>query len=678
MPYRTRSDLPHPTRVIRHVWVPMRDGTRLSARVWLPLDAESQPVPAILEYIPYRKGDMYADEDEQVYRYLAGHGYAGVRVDIRGTGDSEGRFVDEYLPLEQQDGVDVIKWIAEQPWCSGKVGMTGISWGGFNSLQVAAHAPPALAAVITIGFTDDRYEDDIHYIGGCLFARYQLMWATSVVSYMARPPDPATVGSRWREMWMDRLQNASAVIEPWLMHQHRDAYWKQGSVCENYGAIKCPVYAIGGWQDGYTNAVFRMLEHFPGPCKGLVGPWGHHIPHYGVPGPAIGWLQEALRWWDYWLKGIDTGVMTEPKLRYYSQDAVAPAATYPHRPGHWACEPGWPSPNVEHRRLSLGRGTLGGAAGPKETLRHVGNLLPTGDAGNWAGWGHATEFPTDQRPEDGQWLSFDSDPLAAAIEILGQPLARLELSVDRPLALVAARLCDVAPDGRSTLITRGVLNLTQHASREQPHALTPGEAFSAAVKMKAISYVVPVGHRLRLALSTCYWPWTWPAPELVAMSVSIGGASLLELPVRRSPVTEIPEPAHFAEPEAGPGLAIEYSHLPGGGRATTMDAATGRHVTVDMPTFFSSARLSDDDNLEFSERDTDEWEIVEGDPLSAKVTCRRTLTVGRGAWQTRIEVVSSMTSTRETFLVTTVLEAFESGHRIRAQTWTHTIPRKLI
>ncbi|RPI47838.1 MAG: CocE/NonD family hydrolase, partial [Betaproteobacteria bacterium] len=194
MLYATRTEFPHETRVIRHVWIPMRDGTRLAARIWLPLDAESKPVPAILEYIPYRKNDVYADEDERVYRYLAGHGYAGVRVDVRGTGDSDGRFVDEYLPIEQQDGVDVINWIAQQPWCTGKVGMTGISWGGFNSLQIAAHAPSALAAVIVIGFTDDRYEDDIHYIGGCLFARYQLMWATCVVSYMARPPDPAVVG----------------------------------------------------------------------------------------------------------------------------------------------------------------------------------------------------------------------------------------------------------------------------------------------------------------------------------------------------------------------------------------------------------------------------------------------------------------------------------------------------
>jgi len=479
-------------------------------------------------------------------------------------------------------------------------------------------------------------------------------------------------------MWMDRLEHASAVIEPWLTHQHRDSYWKQGSVCENYAAIKCPVYAIGGWQDGYTNSVFRMLEHYPGPCKGLIGPWGHQIPNAGVPGPAIGWLQEALRWWDYWLKGTDTGVMAEPKLRFYSQDAVPPAVTYPLRSGHWACEPGWPSPNVEVRKLDLGVGTLGVTAGNREVLTHTGNLVPTGDAGNWAGWGHATEFPTDQRPEDGQSLTFDSGPLDAQNEILGQPRVQLELSVDRPVALVAVRLCDVAPDGRSTLITRGFLNLTHHESRERPQALTPGRTFTAAIKLKAISYVVPAGHRLRLGISTSYWPWTWPSPEQVTLSVFVGGSSSLELPIRKPQTSEIAEPAHFAKPEASPGLAIEFSHLPGGGRTSTFDVGSGRHVIVDVPTFFSSARLTDYDNLEFGERDTDELEIVEGDPLSAKVTCRRTLTIGRGTWQTRIEVVSTMTSTREAFLVTTVLEAFESEHRVYTRTWTHAIPRQLM
>jgi putative CocE/NonD family hydrolase len=678
MPYETRTDLPHPIEVQKHVWIPMRDGVRLAARIWLPRDTAAWPVPGILEYIPYRKNDVYAEGDERRHGYTAAHGYGCVRVDRRGAGDSEGLFDDEYSRQELEDGLDIIAWIAKQPWCTGKVGMIGLSWGGFNSLQIAALAPPALAAIVVIGFSDDRYADDVHYNGGCLFARYQFPWAITVQGYMARPPDPVSVGDRWREMWMQRLNNALPVIEPWLAHQHYDAFWKHGSVCEDYAAIRCPVFAVGAWLDGYTNPVFRMLEHHAGPCRGLIGPWGHQNPYYGVPGPAIGWMQETLRWWDHWLKGIDTGVMAEPKFRFYRQDARGPGPTLPDRPGAWTTEPAWPSPNVSFRALALGDRTLGDATPAQVTLTHRGKLVSAADPGNWAGFAMLTDEAADQRPEDGQALAFDGAQLAAPVEILGLPRARLELAVDRPCALLAVRLCDVAPDGRSTLVTRGFLNLTHHRSRERPRALKPGERISIEVELKAISYVVPAGHRLRLALATAYWPWIWPSPELVTLTVFTGGVSALELPVRKSPAVEAPVPAHFSKPEAGPGLGIEIQHLPRGGRTATLDAATGRQLIVDAPAFFASARLPDYGGLEFGDHQTDECEITEGDPISAKLVCRRSLPVGRGDWQTRIEVVATMTSTCDHFLVTTVLEAFENDRRVHARTWTHTIPRQLV
>jgi len=448
MLYKTRIHLPQAMRVIKHTWIPLADGTQLAARIWLPLDAETRPVPAILEYIPYRKNDVYAEGDERRHGYTAAHGYACVRVDLRGSGDSEGVFEDEYTTRDLNEGAEVIAWIARQTWCTGKVGMIGLSWGGFHGLQIAALRPPALVAVISLGSSDDRYEDDVHYIGGCVFARYNLHWANTVLGYMARPPDPLSVGERWRNMWMDRLQGASPVIEPWLTHQTYDRYWQHGSVRDDYSAMTCPIYMVGGWQDGYTNSVFRMLQNYRGPCKGLIGPWGHQNPYCGVPGPAIGWLQEALRWWDYWLKGIDTGIMAEPRLRFYSQDPVTAAPTFAVRSGRWASEPGWPSPNVRINRMILCNGSLGSVellVAP-QALKHVSRLVPTGDAGNWAGWGHSTDFPGDQRTEDGQSLTFDSTPLDEPTEILGQPLVRLELSVNRPRAMVAVRLCDVAPD----------------------------------------------------------------------------------------------------------------------------------------------------------------------------------------------------------------------------------------
>ncbi|MDH3771748.1 MAG: CocE/NonD family hydrolase, partial [Nitrospirota bacterium] len=335
----------------------MSDGVRLAARMWLPENAETQPVPGILEYIPYRKRDSTAYRDSLMHPYFAGHGYACVRVDLRGSGDSEGVLTDEYLHQEQQDGIEILRWIAEQSWCSGSVGMMGISWGGFNALQVAAHRPPALKAIVTICSTDDRYADDIHHMGGCLLGD-NLSWASTMFAYNSCPPDPLLVGERWKELWLERLQGSGLWLDTWLRHQRRDDYWKQGSICEDFSAITCPVLAVSGWTDGYSNAVFRLLANLKGPRKGLIGPWGHKYPHLGVPGPAIGFLQESLRWWDRWLKGIETGIMEEPMLRVWMQESVPPTTYYHERPGHWIGEAAWPSSSIVDHQYSLVRGRL--------------------------------------------------------------------------------------------------------------------------------------------------------------------------------------------------------------------------------------------------------------------------------------------------------------------------------
>lgn len=314
---------PRLVREIQTLWIPMSDGCQLAARVWLPDDAEQDPVPAILEFVPYRRLDFTAIRDPSMHAYYAGYGYAGVRVDCRGTGDSDGFMEDEYLAQELRDGAEIIAWLAAQTWCSGTVGMTGISWGGFNALQVAALKPPALKAIITTCSTDDRYADDIHYMGGCLIKDNQ-MWASTMLGFNSRPPDPTVVGERWRDMWMERLERQQPWVIRWLEHLTRDEFWKHGSVCEDYAAIDAAVYAVGGWADGYTNAIPRLLEGLSCPRKGLVGPWAHNWPFDGRPGPAIGFLQDALRWWDHWLKGVDTGVMEEPMYRVWMQQSAPP------------------------------------------------------------------------------------------------------------------------------------------------------------------------------------------------------------------------------------------------------------------------------------------------------------------------------------------------------------------
>ncbi|MGH6932825.1 MAG: CocE/NonD family hydrolase, partial [Dongiaceae bacterium] len=275
---RIVDPLPEPVDIIDPVWIPMSDGCRLAARLWLPRGSSAKPSPAILEYIPYRRRDGTVIGDMPRHGYYAGHGYACLRVDMRGSGDSDGVLTDEYLKQEQDDAVEVIAWIAAQTWCSGKVGMMGISWGGFNALQVAARRPPALKAIVTVCSTDDRYADDCHYMGGALLLN-SMSWASTMLAYNARPPDPQIVGERWRNMWLERLNGSPPFLAAWIKHQLRDEYWWHGSVCEDYGAIEAATYAVGGWADGYSNAIPRLLAGLKAPAKGLIGPWAHEYPH---------------------------------------------------------------------------------------------------------------------------------------------------------------------------------------------------------------------------------------------------------------------------------------------------------------------------------------------------------------------------------------------------------------
>ncbi|HWE62827.1 MAG TPA: CocE/NonD family hydrolase [Chloroflexota bacterium] len=657
----TRIEFPHAVRELEHVWIPLADGCKLAARLWLPVDAEQHPVPAILEYLPYRKNDLTAQRDALQHPYFAGHGYAAIRVDMRGSGDSDGLLLNEYLPQEQDDAVEALAWIAAQPWCSGAVGMIGISWGGFNGLQVAARRPPALKAVISLCSTDDRYADDVHFVGGCLLADDSLPWGSAMLGRNALPPDPAIVGDGWRALWQERLAGSPPFIEEWLRHQRRDAYWQQGSVCEDYAAITCPVYVVGGSADGYTNAIPRLLAGLPGPRKGLIGPWAHTYPEMGVPGPAIGFLQECVRWWDHWLKGQETGIMDEPMLRAWMQEAVEPRPFYAERPGRWVAEASWPSSRIAMRGYVLNAGAL--AETPEaETRQQIRGSQRAGlAAGVFCPYGSPTDLPLDQREEDALSLTFTSAPLDTRVEILGFPRVTLTLAADQPRALVCVRLCDVAPDGASTLITPGLLNLTHRDSHEHPTPLEPGQRYTVTVQLNAIAQALPAGHRWRLALSPTYWPWTWPSPEPVTLSIFTGAASRLDLPVR-APRQEDAALAPFGPPETARRLAVQVLGLNPGARTITHDTATGRYeLTVNRP-YIGGARLLDS-GREYTGATVDTYTIVEGEPLSAQVQSRSTITMSADATH---------------FHVTNALDAYEGNVRVFARTWTFTVPRDLI
>jgi len=659
-------------REVLNTWIPLSDGVNLAARLWLPPDAESLPVPAILEYLPYRKDDGTARRDALHHPYFAAHGYACVRADMRGSGDSEGILVDEYLPLEQDDALEILAWIAAQPWCSGSVGIMGISWGGFNALQIAARRPPHLKAIISVCSTDDRYADDVHYTGGCLLDR-NLGWATTMLAYNARPPDPLHVGERWRALWLDRLDRTPPWIDAWLTHQRYDEFWKHGSVCEDFGAITCAVYMVGGWADGYPNAIPRTLAGLTCPRKALIGPWGHQYPQLGVPGPKIGFLQECLRWWDYWLKGSDTSVMDEPMLRAWIQDSAPPRSFQAERPGRWVAESSWPAPAVQSPRYMLNSpGSLDLEATSEQRLDIRGVQYAGLHSGSRTTFGRPGDFPPDQRAEDGLSLTFTSAPLAERLELLGYPSVTLALSVDRPLALIAVRLCEVAPDGASSLISRGLLNLTHRHSRERPRSMVPGARESITLPLDVLGCAIPAGHRLRIAISPTYWPYVWPSPEPVTLSVFTGADSVLRLPVR-PPRADDDAFKPFEPPETAPPLGVEVLRAPASSRTITQELTMG--VVEETLTADDGRWRQIRNDLVYESKTITRFRITDGDPLSAHIRCERTFHIGRGNWQTHVEVWSEQRSDLANFYVDSACDAFIGAEQVFSRTWTFQVPR---
>ena len=672
MNIQTITDFPRRVRTIATEWIVLSDGTRLAATIWLPEDAEQNPVPAILEFLPYRRRDGTVLRDRQMHAYFAGHGYAGVRVDMRGSGDSDGILHDEYLPQEQADAVEVIAWLAAQSWCSGAVGMMGISWGGFNSLQVASHRPPALKAIITACSTDDRYADDCHFMGGCLLNN-SIAWASTMFAFGAQPPDPQVVGDRWRDMWMERIEKLEPMVATWIGNQHRDDYWKQGSVCEDYSSITVAVYAVGGWADGYSNAIPRMLAGLKAPRKGLIGPWAHAYPHAAYPGPQIGFLQEAVRWWDYWLKGIGNGIMDEPMLRIWMQESVRPATTYETRPGRWVAEKSWPPASASPLKLRLTPGGL--RAVPADGTAIIASSLSTGVTfGEWCPYGLSGELPADQRPDDGRSVVFDTVPLEERVEILGAPVVTLELASDQPSAMIAARLEDVAPDGSSTLVTYGMLNLTHRDSHEIPEPLTAGKRYKIEFSLNDIAQAFPAGHRIRLALATSHWPIAWPSPELAALTLEMAG-STLSLPTRNpSALDETLQdflPAEQAEAEPA-----EVTKEGGRNRTITEDPTTGA-VTVTVHRERSSYHLPAID-LSFRAGTVEHYRIMEGDPNATSVEIASSWLLSRGSWSTRTDLQTTVTCSTDAFKVAASLVAFEGDKEVAVRRWERLMPRRLV
>jgi uncharacterized protein len=539
---------------VREARIPMRDGTELAATLYLPAEPAG-PVPALLEYLPYRKDDAMLARDYELYAYLATHGYAGARVDIRGTGSSDGDLPEgEYTEQEQLDAEDVIAWLAAQPWCTGAVGMWGISWGGFNAIQVALRRPPALRAIIAVDASDDLFHDDVHYIDGLLHIdEYVVM----IDHLNALPPTP---GFPVDSLAFARRFDSEPWLMTWLARQQDGPYWRRASLRPDYGRLTVPAFLIGGWYDGYRDSVPRMLAAAPAPVKIMIGPWNHTFPHNAVPGPAIEWRADAVRWWDHWLKGAENGIMSEPPVTVYVRHWHPPDPDLAQIPGRWRAEAAFPPGRTAYRAWYCGPERNLSADPPGAGSAELRYVASAGvEAGHW--WG---ELTVDQRGVDAFSLVFDSPPLAEDVEILGFPLVELHGSADAEPLHWFGRLCDVAPDGTVTLVTGGGRPGRPDPLRDagslpgsaglpaRPAGGAPPAAGALPLELHVTSWVFPRGHRIRLALSNAMWPMIWPTPRPATATVRLGpdGTRLVLPVVPADPAAGRPVPV-FAEP--GPG-----------------------------------------------------------------------------------------------------------------------------
>jgi uncharacterized protein len=529
-----------------HVSIEMSDGVRLAATLYRPDGAG--PWPAVLEALPYRKDDVTGHSRSE-YRRLAEAGYVLCRLDVRGTGSSEGIATDEYPAVERTDMATVIDWLATQPWSLGTVGMYGYSYSGFNSIQIAMERPPALKAIIPVYATDDRYGDDVHYYGGAVKQLDQIDYPTYMVAMNALPPVPDVYGEGWREEWDRRLETTEPWVLTWLEHQRLDDYWKAGSLFVDYGAIECPTMIVAGWADGYRNNSLRTFERLTCPKRLVIGPWAHASTDTSIPGPNHDLIPEHVRWWDRWLKGVDNGVDREPPIVLFAQRSTLPAPDRAEVRGEWRYEPTWPADRLRPTEWKL----VDSLNEPDHPDGGFDELEVRGDVGHTAWiscagvmpWGQ----PDDQRPDELHSLTYTWEPLDRELEILGHARLRVRVTSSAPVSFLSAKLCDVFPDGTSSLVTRGMLNLAHRESREHPSALTPGEAVDIELVLEAMSWTFEPGHRVRLDLAGSDWPNAWSPPEPVTLSVDRASASL-ELPVLDGP-TPVDERPSLAPPNLG-------------------------------------------------------------------------------------------------------------------------------
>lgn len=691
-----QASQPHYDHEVRlDVRVPVRDGLELSANLWLPRSGTSardtpgtadgapaapgeERFPAILEMIPYGKDHWRRNSDVARGEWLAARGFAFCRLDCRGTGSSPGVAEDEYTDEQTRDGYDTVEWLAAQSWCNGNVGMWGISWGGFTSIQVAMLRPPHLRAILPMYATDDRYRDDVHVRGGCVTASEKCQYAVSMLGMNAMPPLPGFRGERWRDEWRDRLERTPPWLFAWIRHQTDGPYWRRASLAPAYEALDCAVFNIAGWADGYVDAAVRMQERCVNvPSRTLVGNWVHDYPDDAYPGPNLDWHHELVRFFDRYLKGIDNGWEAEPALAWFEHEYAAPEPFPRAWPGRWRAASAFPVPGTEPRTLWLGAGVLGPAPAGVDGSDEVVHRATVGTAGalSWGAGSAPNGLARDLRQDEARGLTWTTEPLEEPLAVIGVPEAVLWIGATMPVATCVVRLSEVAPDGASSLVATGVRNLTHRRSDTDPEPMpADGEPVEVRIPLRTTGYRFTPGNRIRLTALTSYWPVLWPSPLPGQLRVHHGPAtpSRLELPVLPASIPTLEPPAFLTEPaglrgvggseEDPPEWRIEEDVLAGTVTVTIYEG--GAAVGEDGSRVYSSERLvlrASDPDPAHASLDTDVLYRWTGDGFGVDIRATGSIASDAEAFDARVE-----------------LDVHLDGQPFFARAWSERIGRRLV
>jgi putative CocE/NonD family hydrolase len=641
----------------------MPDSTRLSVTYFMPVSKEEgEKFPVLLELLPYRKDDQFYVRDYPLYSYFARRGYVGAKVDIRGTGSSEGNTPErEYSEVELQDAVEIIDQLSKASWSSGRVGMWGISWGGFNAIQVAMRKPPALEAILAMDATDDLYRDDVHYIDGIFHVdEYEL----SIDHDLGLPRSPEY---RLDEDYFENRFNNYPWFFTYLKNQLDGEFWRKNSLRWQYDAITIPTYLIGGLLDGYRDSVPRMLEKMSAPVKGVIGPWPHAFPDNAKPGPNYEWRHEAVRWWDHWLKGIDTGILEEPRFAVFVREGHSPGDDAEVVPGHWRYED-WPISRTNWKKMYPDRN--GGLADKPSypTSHEITYHAGSGSAvGYW--WGDPTG---DMRTADARCRLYDSEMLHDKIEIIGFPKIRFRAATSAKLAHWIVRLEDVSPDGRATLVTGAAINGSQRQSRLEPEALTPDLECLYTFDLHFTTWTFQPGHRIRIAVSNGQFPMFWPTPSPTKSCLRVGiedtQIALPLIPFKERPVpgflpSQPREERKDARGISGAGWPAKQKTIVDHVNSTTGVEWRGENnYEIQGRRYYSFEEM-----LHMTSHDNPADSSFSGEASHRIEFKGRTL---------ELKTTLSVVSNESDFEVEFTRRIFENGNLIRERNWSETIPRQ--